>query len=79
VRVRAFKEYGHEAGVSMSVASRHLLDIGDRDRYMEPGFGLVTQKLDPMELRKKRVTLTAKGVALAHELVRALKSYRDGA
>src|SRR6266436_1771497 len=69
---KGVNEYGRQAGVSLSTMSRHLLDIGDRDRYMDPGLGLVTQRPDPMELRKHRVTLTTKGIALAHRLVRTL-------
>jgi len=52
--------------------------LTDRCRNSETGLtkvrgaGLVTQRPDPMELRKHRVTLTAKGIALAHRLVRTL-------
>lgn len=65
-------DYAERAGVSKSVMSRHILDIGDRDRYMEEGFGLVTTRSDPLELRKKQVLLTDKGRALAHKLSRAM-------
>jgi DNA-binding MarR family transcriptional regulator len=64
-------EYAERAGVSQSVMSRHLLDIGDRDRYREPGFGLVHKRQDPMELRKQRVFLTDKGRAIARRILRA--------
>jgi hypothetical protein len=65
-------EYSRKAGLPQSVMSRHLLDIGERDRYMEPGLGLVDDKVDPMELRKHIKTLTSKGHGLAHKLVRLL-------
>lgn len=65
-------ELANKAGVSQSVMSRHLLDIGDRNRHMEEGFGLITQRPDPLELRKHQVQLSNKGKALAHRLVRAL-------
>jgi hypothetical protein len=35
-------DYAKRAGVSVSVMSRHLLDIGERNRHMEEGFRLVT-------------------------------------
>jgi DNA-binding MarR family transcriptional regulator len=63
-------DYAKRAGVSMSVMSRHLLDIGDRNRHMEEGFGLITSRPNPMELRKHEVFLTAKGTALMHQIVR---------
>jgi len=63
-------EYAERAGVSQSVMSRHLLDIGERNRHMEEGFGLVTYRASPMELRKHEYTLTDKGRALAHQICR---------
>ncbi len=63
-------DYAERAGVSVSVMSRHLLDIGDRNRHMEEGFGLVTYRANPMELRKHEYMLTDKGRALAYQLAR---------
>ena len=63
-------EYAERAGVSVSVMSRHLLDIGERNRHMEEGFGLVTYRANPMELRKHEYALTDKGRALAHKISR---------
>jgi DNA-binding MarR family transcriptional regulator len=66
-------ELATKAGVGQSVMSRHLLDIGDRNRHMEEGFGLVTQRPDPMELRKHQVLLSNTGKAVAHKIIRALE------
>lgn len=63
-------DYARRAGVSISVMSRHLLDIGDRNRNMEEGFGLVTYRSNPMELRKHEYMLTDKGRALLHKCLR---------
>jgi DNA-binding MarR family transcriptional regulator len=63
-------EYAERSGVSTSVMSRHLLDIGDRNRHMADGFGLVTYRANPMELRKHEYFLTSKGRALVHEIIR---------
>jgi DNA-binding MarR family transcriptional regulator len=65
-------DYAKRAGISVATMSRHLLDIGERNRHMEPGFGLVQYRANPMELRKHEYTLTDKGRALAHKLLRAL-------
>jgi DNA-binding MarR family transcriptional regulator len=65
-------EYARRAGVSASVMSRHLLDIGDRNRHMEEGFGLVTQRQDPLNLSKHQHMLTDKGRAIAQQILRAL-------
>lgn len=66
------QEYAQRAGLSQSVMSRHLLDIGDRNRYMKEGFGLVTYRPNPLELCKHEVFLTDKGRALVHKIVRHL-------
>lgn len=65
-------DYAQRAGASVSVMSRHLLDIGERDRYMKPGLGWVTARLNPMELRKKEYFVTDKGRALIHQFKRQL-------
>lgn len=65
-------ELAERAGVGQSVMSRHLLDIGDRDRHMEEGFGLITQRADPMNLRKHQVILSPKGKGFANQIIRAL-------
>jgi DNA-binding MarR family transcriptional regulator len=63
-------DYAQRAGVSVSVMSRHLLDIGDRNRNREDGFGLVTYRSNPMELRKHEYMLTDRGRALAYQITR---------
>jgi DNA-binding MarR family transcriptional regulator len=65
-------EYAERAGVSVSVMSRHLLDIGKRNRSMEEGFGLVTYRENPLELRKHEYTLTPTGRFLMKKLVSAI-------
>lgn len=65
-------DYAKRAGVSVSVMSRHLLDIGERNRNMTEGFGLVTYRSNPMELRKHEYMLTDKGRAILHQITRQL-------
>ena len=55
-------EYALRAGVSKSVMSRHILDLGVRHRSGEPGLGLLYTKQNPMNLRAHEVFLTDKGV-----------------
>ena len=35
--------------------SRNLLDIGEHNRHMEEGFGLVNARNNPMNLREKGI------------------------
>jgi DNA-binding MarR family transcriptional regulator len=66
-------DYARRAGIKISVMSRHLLDIGERNRKMKPGFNLVTYRPNPMELRRHEYFLTDKGRALLHKITRQLK------
>jgi DNA-binding MarR family transcriptional regulator len=67
---RSVIEYAHKAGVPPSVMSRHLLDIGARNRHFEEGFGLVDFRPDPMNLRKHNYYLTDKGRAVVQQVLR---------
>jgi DNA-binding MarR family transcriptional regulator len=69
-------KYAELAQVSPSVMSRHLLDIGDRNRHMKAGFGLVTGRPNPMKLRKHEYWLTPKGHALLERMHRLLTTVR---
>jgi DNA-binding MarR family transcriptional regulator len=66
-------DYAQRAGVSKSVMSRHLLDLGERNRHMEPGLGLVVSKPSPLELRRHEVYLTPKGKAMLARMQRELE------
>ena len=64
-------ELARKMGVAPAVASRHISDLGDMDRYKRPGHGLVEQRMDIMDRRNRPVRLTPKGVAFLHRLLRA--------
>jgi DNA-binding MarR family transcriptional regulator len=66
---QSVSEYARRAGVSVSVMSRHLLDIGDRTRHDEEGFGLVTFQPRPHNLREHEYVLTNKGRMLWGQIV----------
>jgi hypothetical protein len=53
--------------------SRNLLDIGERNRHMEEGYGPVAARTNPMNLREKEYYLTDRGRALLHSITRQLK------
>jgi DNA-binding MarR family transcriptional regulator len=62
---KSVSEYAEQAGVSKSVMSRHLLDIGDYFRSGVPGLGLVTSRPRIEDDRAHEILLTAKGRSLA--------------
>src|SRR5512139_539597 len=70
---KSIGEYAVKSGVSPSVMSRHVLDIGMRQRNMEPGFDLVTTKPNIHNLREHSVWLTDKGRALYHKICRRME------
>lgn len=65
-------------GFAQSTMSRHLLDLGMKNRMGEPGHGLVEGKIDPHELRRKMFTLTPKGRALARTILAHVKGSGPG-
>lgn len=57
------------SGKPQSTMSRHLLDLGERNRRMEPGLGLVAWRTCPSELRRKEYYLTPKGRGLLKKIL----------
>jgi hypothetical protein len=71
-------DYATQAGITPTVMTRNLLDIGELNRQREAGLGLITQERDPFDLRKHRARLTTKGRKLAHDINVALRRLRRG-
>lgn len=67
------RHYAKKSGISASVMSRHLLDLGPQLRDRSPGYGLLQQQPDPMDLREHQYFLAPKGSAVAHSILRALE------
>jgi DNA-binding MarR family transcriptional regulator len=54
-------EYAKRAGVSQSLMTRHLADLGSVNRHHEEGLGLVEAYGDLMDRRNRLIRLTARG------------------
>ena len=65
-------EYARRLGISASLMTRHLSDLGDTNRYHDAGFGLVEHYDDPKDKRYRYVRLTPKGRGVVGQIVRAL-------
>lgn len=65
-------ELAKMAGLSMTSINRQLGDLGQVNRYDEPGLGLVEQRTEPGDRRYQRVYLSAKGHAFVSRIARAL-------
>jgi len=65
----SLRDVVEKSGKPQSTVSRHLLDLGDRDRKGDPGLGLVVWRISPQELRRKEYTLSPKGRALLHRIL----------
>jgi len=57
----------------VSTTSRHLLDLGIRNRKKEPGYGLINCETDAVELRKNNYFLTTRGKLLMRQLAITLE------
>lgn len=64
-------EYARRAGISQSLMTRHLSDLGTTNRYHEAGFGLIEAFEDVMDRRNRLIRLTAKGKGIVGQIVRA--------
>ena len=62
-------DYAKLAGLSPTTMSRHLLDVGERDRHFEAGLGLVESRDNIMNRRERLYYLTHKGRALLASLL----------
>lgn len=69
-------EYAAQAGVTPTVMTRNLLDIGELNRQREKGLDLIVAERDPWDLRKHRARLTPRGRKLSNDLARALSRLR---
>jgi DNA-binding MarR family transcriptional regulator len=67
-------DYAQKRGISATVMTRNLLDIGDLNRQREPGLGIVTTERDLFDLRKHNTKVTPKGAGLMAKVVNALKT-----
>ena len=65
--------YATRAGISQSLMSRHLSDLGDVNRHHQEGLGLIEEYTDVMDRRNSLRRLTAKGKHVAWEVFEALK------
>ncbi|WMT73795.1 hypothetical protein [Bradyrhizobium sp. Ash2021] len=68
---RAVSEYAHEAGMYKAVMTRHLLDLGERDRRGGEGMNIIEQRRDRQDLRINRSFISEKGAALLSKVRRA--------
>lgn len=66
---RSLREYCDLSGVVESTMSRHLLDLGARNRRKEPGYGLIEVRTDNDDLRKNVYKLTSKGINLLNTVI----------
>jgi len=70
---KSLTEIAQICGGNLSTTSRHLLDLGERNRKKEPGYGLVHRAEDAEQLRKNNYTLTPRGRLLAAQLAAVLE------
>jgi DNA-binding MarR family transcriptional regulator len=64
--------YADAAGVFKTVMTRHLLDLGDRDRHGGEGLGYIQQVRDRKDMRVVRAWVAHKGVAFLDSAHKAL-------
>jgi DNA-binding MarR family transcriptional regulator len=71
---RTINELASATGVAPPMVSRLASDMGDVNRYHQPGYDLVDTRPDIMDRRYNRTRLTPKGKALAGQVLKAMGS-----
>lgn len=66
------KRMSEKLGLSQSSTSRNIAALGKQHRYGKPGYDLLAAKEDPVERRRKIVTLTAKGERVMRGIIEAM-------
>lgn len=69
---KSLKELAAVIKIKIPTLSRILIDLGFRNRRMEPGHNLVECRQDPMELRKNQYTLSRRGIYLIESVLKKL-------
>lgn len=72
----SLKEIAAAENVKVPTMSRHLIDLGSRNRRMEPGHMLIEFRQDPMELRKNQYTISDRGRFLLNAIKRKMGARR---
>lgn len=67
-------DLGNAVRIGSATCSRYIGDLGQINRYREPGLDLVIAKENPMERRTKIVMLTAKGRKLITKIFGSIES-----
>ena len=62
------------ADMRKSTASRYLLDLSDKTRAGNPGYGLISRENDPQELRRNMYSLTAKGRIVIQKMLAGIRN-----
>jgi DNA-binding MarR family transcriptional regulator len=68
--------YAREGGVSQSVMSRHMIELGSEPYRGKPMLGLIEKRTSPTSLREYEIYLTPKGRKAVQEAAQILSSGR---
>lgn len=75
---RPVSEYANEVGLFKAVMTRHLLDLGERNRHGDEGMNIIEQRRDRQDLRINRSFISEKGATLLSKVRRAWEVSRKG-
>jgi DNA-binding MarR family transcriptional regulator len=63
--------YATKAGITPSLMTRHLADLGTTNRYHDAGFGPIEQYDNVLDRRERLIRLTAKGKGIVGQICEA--------
>ncbi len=68
----SLKDLAKIMDIKVSTLSRILIDLGFRNRRLEPGHNMIECRQDPLELRKNQYTMSRRGSYLIDSIVKKL-------
>jgi len=72
---RTISEISDRCEIDRAVGSRQISDMSDKKRHDKKGYGLVESKVDVMDRRVTRASLTPVGYALIGRVIRTLAGH----
>jgi len=69
----SLREMSDKLGIANSTASRCVSLLSKYHRMRQKGLDMVSNEIDPMERRRKIISLTAKGKAFRTKLIETMK------
>lgn len=70
-------EYADKLRLGKTTLSQQALRLTELDAYHKPGLGLIEQRVDPRERRRKTLHLTKKGSRVMGKILKSMEGWKS--